>query len=98
MILKPILDQILIERDKPAQESEGGLALPAEALEKKMTGTVIAVGEGREDSCKSFSIPFAVKVGDRVMFKKFAGTELEVGGVEYVMIFEADIFGVLGDG
>jgi chaperonin GroES len=95
MKVVPLQDRVLIERIEPAEEkSPGGIIIPDTAKEKPMEGKVIAVGKGRvkEDGTV---IPLDVKVGDRVIFSKYAGTEIKIDGKEYLIMREDDILGII---
>jgi chaperonin GroES len=90
MALKVLGDRVLVKPD-PEEESRGGILLPDTAKEKPQRGTVIAVGEGRRlDDGKI--IPPPVKVGDRVIFSKYGGTEIEDGGEEYMVLSSSDLY------
>ncbi len=93
MNIKPINDRLLVLRTKKEAKSSGGIIIPDNAKEKPMEGTVIAVGPGkRDDSGKR--IPLDVRKGDRILFGKYAGTELKIDGVEHVFMREDDILAV----
>jgi chaperonin GroES len=90
MALKVLGDRVLVKPD-PEEESRGGILLPDTAKEKPQRGTVIAVGKGRRlDDGKI--IPPPVKVGDRVIFSKYGGTEIEDGGEEYMVLSSSDLY------
>ena len=94
MKIRPINDRILVERVKEEQKTAGGIIIPDTAKEKPREGEVIAVGPGKlADNGKR--TPLEVKKGDRVLFGKYAGTEIKLDGVEYVFMREDDILGVL---
>ncbi|RLA86235.1 MAG: co-chaperone GroES [Deltaproteobacteria bacterium] len=95
MKVVPLQDRVLIERiEQPEEKSPGGIIIPDTAKEKPMEGKVIAVGKGRikEDGTV---IPLDVKVGDRVIFSKYAGTEIKIDGKEYLIMREDDILGII---
>jgi len=90
MGLKVLGDRVLIKVD-PEEESRGGILLPDSAKEKPQRGTVVAVGEGRRlDNGEVVAPP--VKVGDRVIFSKYGGTEVRDGDEEYVVLSCSDIY------
>src|SRR5581483_6661730 len=90
----PLADRVAI---KPLEESEsmrGGLYIPDTAKEKPIQGEVIAVGPGRRE--KGETIPMELKVGDRVVYGKYSGTQVELGGEEIILIKESDVIAKLG--
>ena len=91
--LRPLHDHVMIKRID-ADTQKGRIVIPDSAKEKPQEGQVIAVGPGKfnDDGKKS---PLDVKAGDRVLFGKYSGSEVEVGGEEYVILKEADVLGVL---
>ena len=94
MALRPLQDNELIRRVDPAEEMRGGIIIPDTAKEKPQEGEVLAVGPGKlqDDGTRR---PPAVKVGDRIIFGKYAGTEVTVDGEELLIVREADLHGVL---
>ena len=94
MQVRPLFDRILIERVEGETRSKGGLFLPESAAEKPTEGKVLAVGEGRLSDDGSVR-PLAVKVGDRVLFGRYAGTEIKVDGEERLVLREDEIYGIL---
>lgn len=88
MNLKPLGDRVIIKTDEAGQTTASGLYLASEAKEKPQSGTVLAVGDGKLDKDGN-KIPVPVSVGDRVIFGKFGGTEIDVDG-ETVLILRAD--------
>jgi chaperonin GroES len=92
--LKPVGDKILIKRVEAEGKTPGGILLPDAAKEKPKEGKVIALGDGKRlESGKS--VKFQVKVGDRVLFSSFAGTEVKADGEEYLLMSEEDILAVI---
>jgi chaperonin GroES len=93
MNVRPLYDRVLVERVESETRSKGGLYLPDSAQEKPYEGIIRAVGHGRlvDGEIK----PLAVKVGDRVVFKRYAGNEIKVEGQERIMLREDDILGVV---
>jgi chaperonin GroES len=93
--LRPLGDRILIE---PAEQEEtfagGQLVLPETAKEKPQQGSVLAAGEGRRDD-DGKRIPMDVKVGDRVLFAKYSGTEIKLDGKKLLIMKESDILGIV---
>ncbi|MFZ0135151.1 MAG: co-chaperone GroES [Desulfobacterales bacterium] len=94
MKIKPMNDRVLVLRVEQEQKTAGGLIIPDTAKEKPQEGKVMAVGTGKlGDNGKRTALE--VKVGDRVLFSKYAGTEIKIDGVEHVFMKEDDILGVL---
>lgn len=94
MKLRPLYDRILVERVESEEVTKGGIILPDSAKEKPQQGKVIAVGEGkRADDGKL--IPLTVKVGDTVLFGKYTGSEVKIEGVEYLIMREDDVMGIV---
>ena len=94
MNVKPLNDRVLVKRTESEERSAGGIIIPDTAKEKPQEGTVIAVGPGKLD--KGERIALNVSVGDRVLFGKYSGTEVNIGGVEHTLLREEDIFAILG--
>ena len=93
-MLKPLGDRVVIEVAKEEEKTVGGIVLASSAKEKPQTGSVIAVGEGRLLE-NGEQVPAAVKVGDQVMFEKYAGTEVKLDGEEYIIVSQNDILAVV---
>ena len=94
MKFRPLHDRVVIKRIEAEGKSAGGIIIPDTAKEKPQEGEVIAVGPGgRDDSGKL--IPIDVKAGDRVLFGKWSGTEVKLDGIEYLIMKESDLMGVL---
>jgi chaperonin GroES len=87
--IKPLADRVLVEPAQAEEKTAGGIIIPDTAKEKPMKGKVIAVGEGKKDE------PMTVKVGDLVLYGKYAGTELSVDGSDYLIMRESDIYAVI---
>ena len=94
MSIRPLHNRVVIERKEQTMTSAGGIVLPDSATEKPMEGTVIAVGAGKKLDSGEL-MPMDVKVGDQVLFGKYAGTEVTVSDNTYVVMTEDDIIGVL---
>jgi chaperonin GroES len=92
--LKPIGDRVLVRPDKEAEVKKGGIIIPDTAKEKPQEGKIVALGTGKTDD-NGKKVPFEVKVGDRVVFSKYGGTEIKVDGEEHVILREEDILGVI---
>jgi chaperonin GroES len=93
--ITPLHDRVLIKRPKDKETIKGGIIIPDTAREKPYEGDVIAVGAGRFDN-KGERIPVDVKVGDRVLFGKYAGNEISVDDEEFFIIEEKDILAKIG--
>ncbi|KAF1300764.1 MULTISPECIES: co-chaperone GroES [Enterococcus] len=93
-MLKPLGDRVIIEVAKEEEKTVGGIVLASAAKEKPQTGAVVAVGEGRtlDNGEKD---PVSVKVGDQVMFEKYAGTEVKFEGKEYLIVAGKDIIAIV---
>jgi chaperonin GroES len=94
MALKPLHDRVLVRRLESDEKTSGGLIIPDSAKEKPAEGEVIALGEGARKESGEL-IPMAVSVGDKVLFGKWSGTEVNVDGEELLMMKESDILGIL---
>ena len=95
MKLKPLNDRVLVKRLEEETKTAGGIIIPDSAKEKPMKGEVIAVGPGKVgDDGKRTKL--AVEKGDKVLFNKYAGTEVKIDGVEHLMMREDDILAVIG--
>ncbi|MDQ1276966.1 MAG: chaperonin GroES [Thermodesulfobacteriota bacterium] len=94
MKFRPLHDQVLVIREESEQKTPGGIIIPDTAKEKPQQGKLVAVGPGRMDR-EGKRIPMEVKVGDRVLFGRYGGTEIKIDGVEHLMMRADDILGVL---
>ena len=94
MKIRPLNDRILVVREDEENKTKGGIFIPETAKEKPRKGKVVAVGPGRRDESGN-RIPLDVKEGDRVLFAKYAGTEIKVDGVEHLFMKEDDILGII---
>ncbi|MBL1153844.1 MAG: co-chaperone GroES [Ignavibacteriota bacterium] len=95
MKLKPLGDRVVVKPAAAEEKTAGGIILPDTAKEKPVEGNVVAVGPGKvADDGKT--IKMEVKVGDRVLYGKYSGTEVTINGEEYLIMRENDIFGILG--
>ncbi|MEO8150123.1 MAG: co-chaperone GroES [Bacteroidia bacterium] len=87
--LKPLADRVIVEAAAAEEKTASGIIIPDTAKEKPMQGTIVAVGTGKKDE------PMTVKVGDKVLYGKYAGTEITHNGTEYLIMRESDIFAVI---
>jgi chaperonin GroES len=94
MKIRPLNDRVLVTRVEEEQKTAGGIIIPDTAKEKPQEGKVIAAGPGKLDD-KGKRTPLNVKKGDRILFSKYAGTEIKIDGVEHIFMKEDDILGVL---
>ena len=94
MKVKPLNDRVLVRRMDPEEKVKGGIIIPDTAKEKPLEGKVIAVGAGRLDESGK-RIPMEVKIGDRVLIGKYAGTEVKIEDTEHVIVREDEILGVI---
>ncbi|WP_428661680.1 co-chaperone GroES [Reyranella sp.] len=95
MNFKPLHDRLLLKPMTAETKTKSGIIIPDTAQEKPMQGEVIAVGKGKrlEDGRLQ---PLDVKVGDKVIYGKWSGTEVKIGGADHVILKEEDLFGILG--
>jgi chaperonin GroES len=94
MKLRPMQDRIIVKRLEEENKTAGGLFIPDTAKEKPQKGEIVAVGNGKKTEDGKV-IPLDVKVGDTVLFGKYAGTDIKVDGEEYLIMREDDILGVV---
>jgi chaperonin GroES len=96
MKVKPLNDRVLVKRIEEVQVTKGGIVIPDTAKEKPIEGKVIAVGPGKMSDAGN-RMALQLKEGDRVLFGKYAGTEIKMEGEEYLMMREEDILAILTD-
>ena len=94
MKFRPLGDRVLVKRVEEEEKTKGGIIIPDTAKEKPQEGEVIAVGPGARDESGKVQ-PLDVKAGDRVLFGKWSGTEVKIDGVDYLIMKESDLLGVL---
>lgn len=92
--VRPLHDRILVRRMAEEEKTAGGLFIPDTAKEKPSKGEIVAAGKGRVNE-EGKTMPLEVKVGDKVLFGKYSGTELKLDGHEYLMMREEDILGII---
>jgi chaperonin GroES len=97
MRFRPLHDRVVVKRIDAEEKTVGGIIIPDTAKEKPQQGEVIAVGPGGRDETGKL-IPIDLKVGDHVLFGKWSGTEVKLEGVEYLIMKESDVVGVLEEG
>ncbi len=94
MKIKPLGDRVLVLRIEEDDQTSGGIIIPDTAKEKPQEGKVVAAGPGRLDE-NGKKIPMSVKKNDRILFGKYAGTEIQIEGVEHIIMREDDILGIV---
>jgi chaperonin GroES len=94
MKFRPLHDRVVVKRIDAEEKSTGGIIIPDTAKEKPSQGEVIAIGPGGRDESGNL-IPLDVKVGDRILFGKWSGTEVKIDGVEYLIMKESDVMGII---
>ncbi|MBS1634665.1 MAG: co-chaperone GroES [Bacteroidetes bacterium] len=87
--VKPLADRVLVEPAEAETKTAGGIIIPDTAKEKPMRGKVVATGNGKKDE------PITVKAGDTVLYGKYAGTEIQIDGKEYLIMRESDIYAII---
>ena len=97
MKFRPLHDRIVVKRIEAEEKTAGGIIIPDTVKEKPSQGEVVAVGPGGRDEAGKL-IPIDVRAGDKVLFGKWSGTEVKIDGVEYLIMKESDIMGVLDEG
>ena len=94
MKFRPLHDRILVKRLDAGEEVKGGIIIPDSAKEKPQEAEVIAVGEGKKNEDGS-RIPMDVKAGDRILFGKYSGSEIKMEGVDYLIMREDEVLGIV---
>jgi chaperonin GroES len=94
MKIRPLQDRVIVKRVEEEAKTKGGIIIPDTAKEKPIEGVVIAVGKGKATEDGTLVKP-DVKAGDRILFSKYAGTEVKIDGVEHLIMREDDILGVI---
>ena len=94
MKIRPLQDRVIVKRVEEEEKTKGGIIIPDSAKEKPVEGLVTAVGKGKilENGTK---LDMSVKVGDRILFSKYAGNEVKIDGVEHLIMREDDILGII---
>jgi chaperonin GroES len=94
MNLKPLGDRVVVKPSEPEEVTKGGIIIPDTAKEKPVEGEIIAVGAGRiSDDGKK--IAMELKVGDKVLYGKYSGTEVKVNGEDYLIMRESDVYAII---
>ncbi|MBW1785088.1 MAG: co-chaperone GroES [Deltaproteobacteria bacterium] len=94
MKIKPLNDRVLVARMDEEETTSGGIIIPDTAKEKPQEGKVIAAGPGKVDD-NGERVPMEVKAGDKILFGKYAGNEINIDGVEHTIMREDDILGII---
>jgi chaperonin GroES len=94
MKIRPLQDRVIVKRIAEEEKTKGGIIIPDSAKEKPQEGKIIAVGKGKVNDDGKF-IPPQVKVGDRILFGKYSGSEIKLNGEEHLIMREEDILGVI---
>lgn len=87
--VKPLADRVIVEPAPAEEKTAAGIIIPDTAKEKPMRGKIVAVGTGKKDE------PMTVKVGDNVLYGKYAGTEIQIDGKDYLIMRESDIYAII---
>ena len=97
MKFRPLHDRVVVKRVEEEGKTKGGIIIPDTAKEKPMEGEIVSVGPGARDESGKL-VPPDVKAGDRILFGKWSGTEIKLDGVEYLIMKESDIMGIVQGG
>jgi len=95
MNIQPLHDRVIVKRVEEEQTTKGGIIIPDTAKEKPQEGIITAVGSGRIEEEGKKKVPLEVKKGDRVLFSKYAGTEITIEGEEHLIMKEEDIIAII---
>jgi chaperonin GroES len=93
--IKPLADRVVVEAAAAETKTASGIYIPETAQEKPQKGTIVAVGPGKFADVSGALIPITTKIGDSVLYGKYAGTEINIDGKEYLIMRESDIYAVL---
>lgn len=94
MNVRPLQDRILVRRVEEVEKTRGGIIIPDSAKERPLEGNVVAVGSGKRTD-EGVLVALDVKAGDRILFGKYAGTEIKVDGIDHIILREEEILGVI---
>ena len=95
MKIRPLGERVVIKSSEGLEKTKGGIVIPDTAKEKPQEGEILAVGEGKKNDDGKL-IPLTVKVGNKVLYGKYSGTEITVDGEEYLIVKEEDILAIIG--
>jgi chaperonin GroES len=93
--IKPLADRVVVEAAAAETQTASGIYIPETAQEKPQKGTIVAVGPGKYADVSGALIPMTTKIGDAILYGKYAGTEINIDGKEYLIMRESDIYAVL---
>jgi chaperonin GroES len=96
MKIRPLQDRVIIKRVQEEEKTKGGIIIPDTAKEKPQEGKVVGVGKGKLDE-NGKVVPMEVKVNDKILFGKYSGSEINIDGIEHLIVREEDILGVIED-
>jgi len=94
MKIKPLADRIVVKSAPAEEKTASGIIIPDSAKEKPMQGEIVAVGQGRVTDAGNF-VKLEVKVGDKVLYGKYSGTEVTIDGEEYLIMRESDVYAII---
>ena len=94
MKFRPLHDRVVVQRIEPETKTKGGIIIPDTVKEKPQEGTIVAVGPGVRDERGEIH-PLSVKIGDKILFGKWSGSEIKLDGTDYLVMKETDVIGVL---
>ena len=97
MDIRPLHDRVVVKRIEESETMQGGLYIPDSAKEKPQQGEVVAIGNGKRTE-EGKQLPMDVKIGDRILFGKYSGSDIKLDGTEYLIMREDEILGVLSNG
>ena len=97
MLLKPVNDRVIVQKDEPEKVSKGGIVIPDAAQERATRGVILAVGPGKYAEKTGVFIPTSLKVGTKVLFHPFAGSEMKIGDLSLYNMPEGDVWAVIED-
>lgn len=97
MLLKPVNDRVIVQKDEPEKVTKGGIVIPDAAQERATRGVILAVGPGKYAEKTGVFIPTTIKVGTKVLFHPFAGSEMKVGEHTFYNMPEGDIWAIIED-
>ena len=95
MKIQPLHDRVIVKRVEEQEKTKGGIIIPDTAKEKPVEGIVVAVGSGKSEGEGKKKVPLEVKKGDRVLFSKYAGTEINIEGEDHLIMKEEDIIAIV---
>jgi len=94
-MIKPLHDRIIVQPDEIVTKTKSGIYIPETAQESSVIGTVVAIGDGKRSETTNTILPLIVQVGDRVLYGKFSGQEIDIEGDQYLIMRESDLYAVI---